>query len=93
MRRGERGMKKFIKLAVAATFAFAAVIVTGHGQMNVQAAGRPVEISSCLISGDNVLCMLKAKSVPSSDDGKYYVYANEVFEDGDRKSTRLNSSH
>lgn len=82
MRRGERGMKKFMKLAFAAIFAFAVVIVSGHGQMGVQAAGRPVEISSCLISGDNVLCMLKAKSVPSSDDGKYYVFANEVFEDG-----------
>lgn len=79
---GKRGIKNLMKLAIAAAIVLTAVTMAGLGQMHVQAAGRPVEISSCLISGDNVLCMIKAGSVPSSDDGKYYVYADEVFEDG-----------
>lgn len=49
---------------------------------SAQAAGRPVTIRSCLIAGGDVLCNVTAGSVPSSDDGKYYIYANEVFEDG-----------
>ncbi len=82
MSRGKRGIKNLMKAAVVSVVALAAVIMAGREQMDVQAAGRPVEIRSCLISGDDVLCMIKANSVPSSDDGKYYVYANEVFEDG-----------
>ena len=73
MSRGKREIKNLMKMAIAAVIVLSAVIVAGWEQMNVQAAGRPVEISSCLISGDNVLCMIKAGSVPSSDDGKYYV--------------------
>ncbi len=37
---------------------------------------------SCLISGSDVVCQLSTGSVPSSDDGKFYVYADEVFQDG-----------
>ena len=48
----------------------------------VEAEGRPLAISSCLVSGSDVVCEIKAGSVPSSDDGRYYVYANEVYEDG-----------
>lgn len=48
----------------------------------VEAEGRSVAISSCLVSGSDVVCEIKAGSVPSSDDGRYYVYANEVYEDG-----------
>lgn len=70
--KGWKGLAAFLLLAVS-------VIVCGS---HVQAAGRPVSISSCQISGDNVICTLKAGSVPSGDDGKYYIYANEVFEDG-----------
>lgn len=55
------------------------VIICGS---HVQAAGRPVSISSCQIAGGNVNCTLKASGVPSGDDGKYYIYANEVFQDG-----------
>ena len=49
---------------------------------SVQAAGRPVSISSCQIAGGNVNCTLTASSVPAGDDGKYYIYADEVFQDG-----------
>ena len=48
----------------------------------VEAEGRPVAISSCLVSGSDVVCEIKAGSGPSSGDGRYYVYANEVYEDG-----------
>lgn len=82
MSRGKRGIKNLMKAAVVSVVALAAAIMAGREQMDVQAAGRPVEIRSCLISGDDVLCMIKANSVPSSDDGKYYIYADEVFEDG-----------
>ena len=57
------------------------VLVIACGR-NVQAAGRPVTINSCHIAGGNVNCTLTAEGVPSSDDGKYYIYANEVYQDG-----------
>lgn len=44
--------------------------------------GRTVSFQSCIISGNSVVCDLKASTVPSSDDGLYYVYADEVYEDG-----------
>ena len=55
------------------------VILSGT---KVQAEGRPVSFSACQISGGNVSCTLTAGSVPSSDDGKYYIYADEVYQDG-----------
>ena len=66
---------------VFAAFLLLAISVVVCGK-NVQAAGRPVSISSCQIVGGNVNCTLTAESVPSGDDGKYYIYANEVFQDG-----------
>lgn len=56
------------------------VLVIANGG-KVQAAGRPVSID-CRIAGGNVNCTLTAASVPMSDDGKYYIYADEVFQDG-----------
>ncbi len=57
------------------------VLVIAWGR-NVQASGRPVTINSCHIAGGDVNCTLTASGVPSSDDGKYYIYANEVYQDG-----------
>ncbi len=68
--------------AVAVTAAMGFSPVFGEGLLYVEAAGRPVAIDTCEISGSDVVCSLKASSVPSSDDGKYYVYANEVYLDG-----------
>ena len=48
----------------------------------VQAAGRPVAIQSCVIAGDQVVCEVKASTVPANEDGLYYIYANEVNQDG-----------
>ncbi len=47
-----------------------------------EAAGRPGSIDSCLISDEDVVCEISTSSVPSSDDGKFYVYANDVQSDG-----------
>lgn len=57
-------------------------MLAGDNPRQVQASGRPVSIESCLISGTEVVCQISASQVPSSDDGKYYVYADEVYEDG-----------
>ena len=59
-------------------------ILLGGGAFNLQAqaAGRTVAIEACQIAGDQVICNLKASQVPASDDGLYYIYSNEVFQDG-----------
>lgn len=79
-------MKKITFRITALVIACAAALLsgplTGENPLHAEASGRPVSISSCLISGEEVVCHLKASSVPSSDDGKYYVYADEVYEDG-----------
>ena len=48
----------------------------------VEAAGRAVSIDSCTISGDSVVVNVSTSNVPGSDDGKYYLYADEVYQDG-----------
>lgn len=58
------------------------IFLWGAAPMQAQAASRPVSIDSCQISGDQVICNLRASQVPSSDDGLYYIYSNEVFQDG-----------
>lgn len=43
---------------------------------------RPVSIDSCLIDGGSVVCTVSASLVPTSDDGVYYLYADETYQDG-----------
>ncbi len=74
-------IRKKILAAVAGLAVLGAVFACGV-PLQAQAQGRPVAITSCLISGSDVICEIKAGSVPASDDGKYYVYADEVYEDG-----------
>lgn len=57
------------------------VLLSGS-TVSVKAAGRPVQIASCLAAGSDVICTIRAERIPSSDDGIFYVYANEVYEDG-----------
>lgn len=79
-----------IRKTVIAMMTAAATIITAAGAavlpqnhvIQAEAAGRPVSISSCLISGSEVHCQISAGSVPASDDGKYYIYADEVYQDG-----------
>lgn len=52
------------------------------GTVTAQAAGRPVSIDSCLISGTEVVCTVSASSIPASDDGKFHIFSNEVWQDG-----------
>ena len=47
-----------------------------------EAAGRVVSIDSCLIQGGDVVVNVSSNSLPSSDDGKYYLYSDEVYQDG-----------
>jgi hypothetical protein len=54
----------------------------GENLQYVEAAGRPVSIASCRISDGNVVCQIKTNNIPASDDGKFYVYADEVYQDG-----------
>ncbi|MDE7198018.1 MAG: hypothetical protein K2O15_03945, partial [Lachnospiraceae bacterium] len=72
MRVCKRGVTKVWKGFAALLLLTVSVIIGGS---QAQAAGRPVAISSCQISGGNVTCTLKADSVPPGDDGKYYIYA------------------
>ncbi|MEE3493634.1 MAG: DUF5722 domain-containing protein [Butyrivibrio sp.] len=53
----------------------------GKGSV-AEAAERVVSIDSCTISGSSVVVNVSANSLPGSDDGKYYLYADEVYQDG-----------
>lgn len=78
-----RNVRKLLVAVIAAVVLVACGVCVGEsGQQYVEAAGRSVSIDSCLISGTDVVCQLKTSSVPASDDGKFYVYADEVFQDG-----------
>lgn len=66
----------------AGLFSGTAGALAGNNLRQVQAAGRPVSIKSCQISGEDVICQISASQIPASDDGKFYVYADEVYEDG-----------
>ena len=69
-------------IAVVA-FLFAGSLTAAFNQTPyAEASGRPVSIESCQISGSEVVCQLKTGSIPSSDDGKFYIYSDEVYLDG-----------
>lgn len=80
---GIRGRKIKVCLAIAILVLTLGCVLFGTGNMlYAEASGRPVAIQSCTIAGADVVCQLSAGSVPSGDDGKYYIYANEVYQDG-----------
>ncbi len=79
-------MKKLLAGALAvvtivAAAKGAAVVSENEGQV-AEAAGRVVTINSCTIQGGNVVVNVSCSSLPSSDDGLYYLYADEVYQDG-----------
>lgn len=82
MSRAGRIIAAIMAAVVIVVSAVCAGPVVGDNPDCVEAAGRPVSISSCVISGNDVVCQLKSSGIPSSDDGKFYVYADEVFQDG-----------
>ncbi len=73
------GAMAVVTMAVAAK---SASFVSGDAGVVAEAAGRPVSITSCVIQGDDVVVNVSTKAVPSSSDGKYYLYADEVYQDG-----------
>lgn len=77
-----RQMIKMLKSALAMIVTAGILTAGGNTTLTVEASGRPVSFTSCLLSGTDVVCQLSAGYVPASDDGKYYVYADEVYEDG-----------
>lgn len=82
MGKANKTMQKILAMILAVTLCVGLVSTLDAGQLNAQASGRPVSIDSCLISGADVVCQLSASYVPASDDGKYYIYADEVYQDG-----------
>lgn len=80
--RNIRKMILAVLTAAVCVLAMGSTKIMGDEMAYVEAAGRPVKIDSCLISGTNVVCQLSAGSIPSSDDGKFYIYADEVYQDG-----------
>ena len=58
----------------------AAIVVSGvsfwNGSMNSEAAGRPVTIDSVTIQGTDVVAQVSCKSIPSSDDGVFYLFGD-----------------
>lgn len=82
MGKNRRILKAAVKAASAMVLAACVAAFAGKGLREAEAAGRTVAISSCTVSGSEVVCEITAAPVPSSDDGKFYVYADEVYEDG-----------
>ena len=64
-------------------------ILSWGNSLQIQAAGRPISIKSCQIMGDRIVCELKADYIPTSDDGLFYIYSNEVFQDGTRGNVEV----
>ena len=74
--------RKAKKIRIFLCMIVSIIVWGGASTMQAQAAGRTVAIETCQIAGDQVICNLKASQVPASDDGLYYIYSNEVFQDG-----------
>ena len=82
LKAGKRAGVSFLAAIITTALVFGGAFLVKDNTLYVKADGRPVSISSCTISGSDVVCQLSAGSVPSSDDGKYYIYADEVYQDG-----------
>jgi hypothetical protein len=68
-------------VAVAAASMGYHALVSDAGVV-AEAAGRPVSIDSAIITGGSVVVNVSCSSVPGSDDGQFYLYADEVYQDG-----------
>ena len=80
--RKSRGKEIVLTAVTGILLAVCCVFLCPYMTLCAKAAGRPVAISSCTIAGGHVVCQISAGSVPSSDDGLYYIYADEVWQDG-----------
>lgn len=75
-------MFTFKKRFSIALLLIAGLLLFGNTSVTAEASERTVAIDSCLISGADVVCQISATKVPASDDGFYYVYSDEVWQDG-----------
>ena len=80
--RKSRGKEIVLTAVTGILLAVCCVFLCPYMTLCAKAAGRPVAISSCTIAGGDVVCQISAGSVPSSDDGLYYIYADEVWQEG-----------
>ena len=85
--RGKKIVRRL--LAIVAGTVIATTLAGGYipetGVQNTQvvyAAGRTVSFSSVTIQGSKVVANITCSSLPSSDDGKFYLFADEVYQDG-----------
>lgn len=74
--------KHFKKLALAAGVAALLAVFCLWPAQAAQAAERAVDILSVRIEGSDVQVAASSSKVPASDDGLYYLYADEVWQDG-----------
>ena len=77
MKRDNKVKNLLLKLCFAMT-----CLLLSSTSPEVRAAGRPVSFQGCQIVGDQVVMNLLSDWIPASDDGLFYVYSNEVFQDG-----------
>lgn len=82
MNKGKKQMKRMMAATAAIILMIGSMAAFFSKPLRAEAAGRSVAIDSCLISGTDVVCHIKTGSIPASDDGKFYVYADEVYLDG-----------
>ncbi|MCR4901278.1 MAG: hypothetical protein K6A23_00350 [Butyrivibrio sp.] len=67
----------------AAVLSTGVISATGLSKIAaVEAADRTVTFNSVTIQGENVVANVSCSSLPSSDDGKFYLYADQVYQDG-----------
>ena len=82
MSKIKKTVMMLLATVVTVVIAVGGAVLPESNTMQVEASGRPVSIDTCLITGTDVVCQISASSVPASDDGKYYIYADEVYQDG-----------
>ena len=80
-KKAQNKVKKILRLFILCLI-LGIGILWNESSIKVQASGRAVSIDSCLIQGGEVVCSISADRPPASDDGLFYLYANEVYQDG-----------
>ena len=61
---GKKAITGVLAVAITAVLIFSGALFGKENTLEVRADGRPVSISSCTISGADVVCQLSASSVP-----------------------------
>ncbi len=80
----KKGKKKIrITLLVAA----AAFLWLFYGTAPVMAAGKPCAVTTCQIGGGTVAVKAHSTSLPASDDGIYYLFAEPLYASGINSQT------